>query len=49
MKAKAILIILAMALVVQACGVKNRLVAPDHKPRPTDQPDPSQPPYPIGR
>jgi predicted small lipoprotein YifL len=49
MKAKAILIILAMALTVQACGVKNRLTPPDRKPRPADQPDPSQPPYPIGR
>jgi len=49
MKGKALLIILALALMTQSCGVKNRLATPDNKPRPTDQPDPSQPPYPIGR
>jgi len=49
MKSKAVLLILALALVTPSCGVKNRLTPPDNKPRPTDQPDPSQPPYPIGR
>jgi len=49
MKPKTIIVILALALVTQSCGVKNRLTPPDGKTRPTDQPDPSQPPYPIGR
>ena len=46
---RALSLILALALTVQACGVKNRLVPPDGKERPRNQPDPSQPPYPIGR
>jgi hypothetical protein len=49
MKTKIVFLILALALVTQSCGVKNRLTPPDGKPRPADQPDPSQPPYPIGR
>jgi hypothetical protein len=46
---RALLVILALALAVQACGVKNQLTPPDGKERPRDQPDPSKPPYPIGR
>jgi predicted small lipoprotein YifL len=46
---KAVLLILALSLVVASCGVKNQLARPDGKPAPRDQPDPSLPPYPIGR
>jgi hypothetical protein len=49
MKIKVVLLMMALALVTQSCGVKNRLTPPDGKQRPADQPDPSQPPYPIGR
>ena len=47
MKSKVIL--LMMVLAVAGCGVKNDLARPDGKVTPRDQPDPSKPPYPIGR
>jgi predicted small lipoprotein YifL len=49
MKTPAVLLIMALALTMQACGVKNQLVTPDGKEQPRDQPNPSQPRYPIGR
>ena len=49
MKARAVLLIVILALGVQSCGVKNQLAAPDGKERPREQPNPSQPHYPIGR
>ena len=49
MKARAVLLIVVLALVTQSCGVKNQLTPPDGKERARDQPNPSQPRYPIGR
>ena len=43
------LIIVALSLLVTACGVKNDLVKPNGQATPRDEPDPSKPPYPIGR
>jgi predicted small lipoprotein YifL len=44
------LVIAALALLVAGCGVKNDLVKPDTgKPTHRTEPDPSKPPYPIGR
>jgi hypothetical protein len=49
MKAKIILLIVAIGLGVAACGVKSDLTRPDGTPTQKDTPDPSKPPYPIGR
>ena len=46
---KHILIVVALSLLVTACGVKNDLVKPNGQATPRDEPDPSKPPYPIGR
>jgi hypothetical protein len=43
------IIITALALAVASCGVKNDLVKPNGQTTPKDTPDPSKPPYPIGR
>jgi predicted small lipoprotein YifL len=45
---KAILSIVAMVLLLTACGVKNDLMKPDGTASKTDN-DPSRPPYPLGR
>ncbi len=49
MKTRTVLLIVVLALGVQACGVKNQLVTPNGKEQARDQPNPSQPRYPIGR
>jgi hypothetical protein len=49
MRARAILLLVAVSLIVSACAVKNDLMRPDGKPTPKDEPDPSKPPYPVGR
>lgn len=41
--------ILALALLMTGCGVKNDLVRPDGKTTTRDRHDPSKPPYPLGR
>ena len=46
---RATLLILALSLLVASCGVKNQLSRPDSKPVAQDEPDPSRPPYPLGR
>jgi predicted small lipoprotein YifL len=38
-----------LAFAVTACGVKNDLVKPNGQTNTKDQPDPSKPPYPLGR
>ncbi len=43
------LAIVLLALAVTACGVKNDLVKPNGQPTARDEPDPSKPPYPLGR
>ena len=49
MKAKAILLVIALGLLAASCGVKNDLTKPDGTTTPRDTHDPSKPPYPIGR
>jgi predicted small lipoprotein YifL len=49
MKAKIILLVVALGLTVAACGVKSDLTRPNGVPTQKDTPDPSKPPYPIGR
>ena len=46
---KHLLVIAALALVMTGCGVKNDLMKPNGQPTTKDQPDPSKPPYPLGR
>ena len=43
--------VLAITLLtlLAGCGVKNDLVKPNGQTTPKDTPDPSKPPYPIGR
>ena len=41
--------VLLLTLALSACGVKNDLVKPNGQPTSKDTPDPSKPPYPIGR
>ena len=41
--------ILLLALMVASCGVKNDLAKPNGQTTTKDQPDPSRPPYPLGR
>ena len=43
------LLIAMFSLVAASCGVKNELTKPDGNTTPKSQPDPSRPPYPIGR
>lgn len=42
-------VLIALSLLMAGCGVKSELVKPDGQPTPKDQPDPSKPPYPLGR
>jgi hypothetical protein len=42
-------VIIALALLVVSCGVKNDLIKPNGQATPKGQPDPSKPPYPLGR
>jgi len=46
---KKIFLITMLLLLVVFCGVKNELTKPDGTTTPRNQPDPSRPPYPIGR
>ena len=46
---KALTLVVVMALTLSACGVKNDLARPDGTTTPKNTPDPSKPPYPIGR
>ena len=46
---KHVLIIVALSLLVTACGVKNDLVKPNGQATQKDASDPSKPPYPLGR
>lgn len=41
--------VVLLSLAVAACGVKNDLVKPNGQSAPKDTPDPSRPPYPLGR
>ncbi|HKQ11250.1 MAG TPA: hypothetical protein VJS85_08685 [Rhizomicrobium sp.] len=43
------LMIVALSLLVAACGVKNDLVKPNGQATQKDENDPSKPPYPLGR
>jgi hypothetical protein len=49
MRTKTILLLVALGLVLASCGVKNDLTKPDGTTTPRDEPDPSKPPYPVGR
>ncbi len=46
---KRLLAVVALSLLAAACGVKNDLVKPNGQATPKDTPDPSKPPYPLGR
>jgi predicted small lipoprotein YifL len=46
---KKLLLIVLLSLTAAACGVKSELSKPDGTITPRSQPDPSRPPYPIGR
>ena len=46
---KKLLLIATLSLLAASCGVKNELAKPDGTTTPRSQPDPSRPPYPIGR
>ena len=46
---KRFLLVVMLGLAVAACGVKNDLAKPDGTATPKNTPDPSKPPYPIGR
>ena len=46
---KPMLIVMALSLLVAACGVKNDLVKPNGQSTQRDEPDPSKPPFPLGR
>ena len=46
---KKLLLFIVLAFAVTACGVKNDLVKPNGQSTSRDEPDPSRPPYPIGR
>lgn len=46
---KSALIVIALSLLVSACGVKNDLVKPNGQSTQRDEPDPSKPPFPLGR
>jgi len=42
-------ILIAMLALLAGCGVKNDLIKPNGQATPKNDPDPSKPPYPIGR
>ena len=44
-----LLIFVALALAVTACGVKNDLAKPNGQATSKDERDPSKPPFPLGR
>jgi predicted small lipoprotein YifL len=44
-----LLIFVALALAVTACGVKNDLAKPNGQATSKDEHDPSKPPFPLGR
>ncbi len=44
-----VLILVALSLLVTACGVKNDLARPNGQATSRDEPDPSRPPNPLGR
>ena len=46
---KKLVVFVALSLLAAACGVKNDLVKPNGQSTTKDQPDPSKPPYPLGR
>ncbi len=46
---KHVLIIVALSLLVTACGVKNDLVKSSGQAASKDKSDPSRPPSPLGR
>jgi hypothetical protein len=46
---KKLAILLALSLLTASCGVKNDLVKPNGQTTPKDTPDPSKPPFPLGR
>ena len=46
---KKIILLAALSVLVAGCGVKNQLIKPNGQSTPKDQPDPSKPPYPLGR
>jgi predicted small lipoprotein YifL len=46
---KKLLLIALLSMMAASCGVKNELSKPDGTTTPKTQPDPSRPPYPIGR
>jgi hypothetical protein len=41
--------IILLSLLLASCGVKNDLAKPNGQVSKKDEPDPSRPPYPIGR
>jgi predicted small lipoprotein YifL len=41
--------VILLALTVASCGVKNDLAKPNGQTTSKDTPDPSKPPYPVGR
>jgi hypothetical protein len=43
------LLCVTLALAVTACGVKDDLSKPNGQTTPRGEPDPSKPPYPLGR
>jgi len=43
-----LLILVALALAIAACGVKNDLAKPNGQATSKDERDPSKPPYPLG-
>ncbi len=46
---KRLLLVVLLGCALCACGVKNNLMKPDGTTTPRNTPDPSQPPYPLGR
>ena len=43
------LLLIAMLALLASCGVKNDLEKPDGTTTPKNDPNPSKPPFPIGR
>jgi hypothetical protein len=44
-----VITIAVLSLLVASCGVKNDLAKPNGQTTSKDRPDPSKPPYPLGR
>jgi hypothetical protein len=44
-----LLLLISLALLTAACGVKSDLVKPNGTATERNTPDPSKPPYPLGR